>query len=131
MKAQVSVEMLIIIGIGVAIISIYILYSYNFFYSYKINTDTTITREALEKIVKNAEFVFRQGEPARQEINICLPASIKNCSINNKTLSCSFQDNTQVFYDSKVNLNGSLPQTPGCWDLILISKDNFVEINQS
>lgn len=129
MKAQVSVEMLIVVGIGVALVSIYVLHSYNLFYYYKTNMDTTIAEDSLEKIAKNAEFVSYQGEPARQKINICLPSGVENCSIlnNNKTLSCNLTDKT-VFYDSEVNLNGTLPQSSGCWDLILSSKNNFVEI---
>ena len=131
MKAQVSIELLTIVGIGIAILSIYILHSYNLFYYYKTNTDITLTKESLEKIAKNAEFVSYQGEPARQKINICFPSSLENCSImNNKTLSCNLTTKDNVFYSSKVNLNGTLPQTPGCFDLILSAKDDFVEIKK-
>jgi uncharacterized protein (UPF0333 family) len=132
MKAQVSIELLIVVGIGIAIVSLYILYSYNFFYSYKSNTDISMTKEALQKIVQNANFVARQGEPARQKINICLPLSLQSCSIlNNKTLLCTLQNNKEVFYDSEVDLTGNLPQTSGCWNLILSAKENYVEINQT
>ena len=132
MKAQISVEFLIIVGLGIAILSLYVLYSYNFFYSYKSNTEISMTKEALQKIAKNANFVFMQGKPAREKINICLPLSIKNCSIiNNKTLSCTLQNNKEVFYDAEVDLVGSLPQTSGCWDLILSAKNGYVEINQT
>ena len=129
MKAQVSVEMLVVVGIGVAIVSIYTLHSYNLFYHYKTNMDHTIARDSLEKIAKNAEFVFYQGEPARQKINICFPSNTESCSIlgDNRTLYCDLGDE-EVFYDSKVDLNGTLPQSSGCWDLILSVEGNFVEI---
>ena len=132
MKAQVSTEFLIIVGLGIAIVSLYILYSYNFFYSYKTNTEISMTKEALQKIAKNANFVFIQGKPARQKINICLPPSVQNCSIlNNKTLLCTLQNNKNVFYDSEVDLVGSIPNTSGCWNLILSAKNGYVEINQT
>ncbi len=130
MKAQVSVELLVIVGIGVALVSIYVLHSYNLFYNYKTNMDNTIAKDALEKIAKKAEFVSYQGKPARQNINICFPSGIENCSIlsNNRTLHCNMHEGKEVFYDSEVDLNGTVPQISGCWDLVISAKDNFVEI---
>jgi hypothetical protein len=134
MKAQVSVELLVVVGVGLAIVSIYVLYSYNMFYSYKTNVDATITKESLQKIAKAAEFVLYQEEPARQKVNICLPSSIEGCylRIDNLTLACNLTNRDYpLYYVSDVYLNGTLPQSSGCWDLILSAKDGYVQINQT
>ena len=130
MKAQVSVEFMIVVGIGIAIISLYIIYGYNALYSYKVNNDISLVKNSLEKIAKTAENVAFQGKPAKQKINICFPLTLKNCSVINKTLSCSLNDGKEIYQDSKINLTGTLPDS-GCWDIILEAEENFVNITLS
>ncbi len=130
MRAQISVEFLIIVGLGIGLVSLYVLYGYDALYSYKINNEVSLVRSSLEKIAKTADFVAIQGKPARQKINICLPLSLDNCTVNNKTLFCSLQGGKEIFYDSKIDLTGSLPGS-GCWDLILKAEENFVNITVS
>ena len=130
MDGQVSVELLIIVGIGVGMISLYILYGYNALYSYKVNNDISLVKNSLEKIAKNAEFVALQGKPAKEKIEICFPLTLKNCSVNNKTLSCSLSNGKEIYQDSEVNLKGTLPGS-GCWNLILKADENFVNITIS
>jgi len=130
MKAQVSVEFLIIVGLGIGIISLYILYGYNALYSYKVNNDVSLVKNSLEKIAKTAEFVALQGKPAKEKIEVCFPLTLKNCSVINKTLSCSLNDGKEIYQDSEVNLKGTLPGS-GCWNLILKAEKNFVNITIS
>ncbi len=130
MKAQVSVELLVVVGIGIAIISLYVIYGYDALYSYKMNNDISLVKNSLEKIANSAEEVSFQGEPAKQKINICLPLSLENCSISNKTLSCTLNSGKEIYQDSKVDLTGTLPGS-GCWDLILDAEENFINITLS
>lgn len=130
MKAQVSLEFLIVVGICVGIISLYIIYGYDALYSYKVNNDISLVKNSLEKIAKTADDISFQGKPAQQKINICFPLTLENCSVTNKSLSCTLQNTQEIFYDSKVNLTGNLPGS-GCWDLILKAEDNFVNITLS
>ena len=127
MKAQVSVEFLIVVGIGIIIVSSYVLYSYNAIYSYKINTDVSITKDALKKISENSKFVFNQRKPAKHTITICLPETITNCSLNNTILACYIGDKL-IEDTSEVNLTGWIPNNSGCYEIKLVAEDNYVNL---
>jgi len=127
MKAQVSVEFLMVIGIGIIIVSSYVVYSYHAIYSYKVNTDISITKDALKKISENSNFVFQQGKPAKHTITICLPETITECSLNNTVLACYLGDKL-IESTSEVNLTGWIPNTSGCYEIKLVAEDNYVNL---
>lgn len=125
MKAQISVEYFIVLGIGIALLSTYLLSSYDTLYSNQVTNEISMTKESLEKIAKTADFVAMQGTPAKQKISVCFPVSIKNCTIEGKTLDCSLFNGRQVYYDSKVNLTGQLPSGGGCYYLSIKAEENI------
>ncbi len=127
MKAQVSVEFLIVVGIGIIIISSYVIYSYNAVYSYKINTDISITKDSLKKITENSKFVFNQRKPAKHTITVCLPETITNCSLNDTIITCYLGDK-MIYEVSEINLTGWIPNSSGCHKIKLIAEDNYVAL---
>jgi len=131
MKGQVSVEMLIVLGLGLVLVGIYTLYGYASIDSYKKENDFFLTRDSLEKIGETAQFVALQGYPAKQKINTCFPMSLLACSVSNMTLSCSLRGGQVVEYTSKVYLNGTLPASSGCWDVLVEAHDGAVTISLS
>lgn len=127
MKAQVSVEFLIIVGIGIIIISSYVIYSYQAIYSYKINTDISITKDSLKKIIENSKFVFNQRKPAKHTITVCLPETITNCLLNNTLIICYLGDK-MIYETSEINLTGWIPNNSGCHEIKLVAEDNYVNL---
>ncbi|MCK4730057.1 MAG: hypothetical protein KAT28_01955 [Candidatus Aenigmarchaeota archaeon] len=127
MKAQVSIEFLMVVGIGIIIVSSYVVYSYHAIYSYKINTDVSITKDALKKISENSNFVFNQRKPAKHTITICLPETITGCSLNNTILACHIGDK-MIYETSEVNLTGWIPNNSGCYEIKLVAEDTYVNL---
>ncbi|RLI99379.1 MAG: hypothetical protein DRP06_03585 [Candidatus Aenigmatarchaeota archaeon] len=109
------------------IIASYTIYSYQAICSYKINTEISITNDALKKISENSKFVFNQKKPAKHTITICLPESITNCSINNTILSCYLGDKL-IEHTSEVNLTGWIPNISGCHEIKLVAENDYVDL---
>jgi uncharacterized protein (UPF0333 family) len=131
MKGQVSVEMLIVFGLGITIVGIYLMYSYSSIDAYKKGNDEFLMKSSLEKISEASKFVFQQGEPARQRINVCFPISFSNCSISTGTITCFLRSGQRVEQDMGVSINGALPETSGCWDIQVQAEAGFVNLSVS
>ena len=129
MKAQVSIEFLVLVGLGLLIISIYTLYGYDILSSYKQNSDTSLTYQSIEKIVRTAEYLYSQGEPAKQRIYTCFPLSLENCSImNNNTILCYLNNKKEISSESTVQLNGTTFQKSGCCYINIEVIGNLVNV---
>ncbi len=130
MNGQVSVEMLIVIGLGLVIVGIYAIYGYASIDSYSKGSDELLMRDSLEKVGETAKFVSLQGIPAKQQINICLPASFRGCSHLNGSaeLACNLTGNRIIQHDAGANVNGTLPSISGCWNLAIEAKAGYVNL---
>jgi hypothetical protein len=132
MNGQVSVEMLIVVGLGIAIVGIYTIYGYNSVDAYQKGNDGFLMKDSLEKISETAKFVANQGEPAKQQINVCFPISLDNCSISTGTITCFLRKDQRIEQDVGVMINGSLPTTSGCWDIsVQATSSGYVNLSIS
>lgn len=123
--------MLIVVGFGLVLVGVYVIYGFASVDSYKKGNDFFLTRDSLEKIGETANFVSLQGYPAKQEVNVCFPMSLSNCSVSNDTISCSLRDGQIVYYTSSVYLNGTLPDNSGCWNVLVEAHDGAVNLSVS
>jgi len=131
MNGQVSVEMLIVVGLGIALVGIYIIYGYSSVDAYRKGNDEFLMKDSLEKISETAKFVANQGEPARQQIDVCFPVSLDNCSITTGTITCFLKGGQRVQQAVGVSINGTLPASAGCWELVIQATSGFVNLSVS
>jgi uncharacterized protein (UPF0333 family) len=131
MNGQVSVEMLIVIGLGLVIVGVYAIYGYASIDSYKRGSDDFLMKDSLEKIAQTAKFVSLQGLPAKQQINVCFPVSLSNCSITNTngTITCFLRSGQIIQQDTSTKINGSLPNNSGCWNMGIEAMGGFVNLS--
>jgi len=125
MNGQVSVEMLIVIGLGLVIVGIYAIYGYSSIDAYTKGSDELLMKDSLEKVAQTAKFVSLQGIPAKQQINICLPASFRGCNNLNGSaeMTCNLTGNRIIQHDMGANVTGTLPNNSGCWKLTVEAKE--------
>ncbi|MGC9310692.1 MAG: hypothetical protein ACP5E4_03115 [Candidatus Aenigmatarchaeota archaeon] len=123
MKAQVSMEYMIVVGFGLFFLAVYTISSYSTIYSYRQGNDAYLVKDSLEKMGSVAEFVSLQGAPARQTAGVCFPQSFAGCSIDadNRTISCSLDGGQSISGTMPVDVSGTLPASSGCWKVMLES----------
>ncbi|MFT4326848.1 MAG: hypothetical protein ACMXYK_05070 [Candidatus Woesearchaeota archaeon] len=133
MKAQISLETIVVIGIMITILAIII----------SINTDITSTfsivenekniDQALQTITSSAQFVFSQGLGAKEEVWIQLPGNIHNSSINNQTIEFylySARTGTRRMGTTlPFPINGTLPENRGRHRITIESFGGFVNVS--
>ncbi len=85
-------------------------------------------KDSLEKIGETSRFVALQGEPARQQINICFPVSFSNCSISTETITCYLKSGQRIENEIGTSINGTLPTNSGCWDLSVKAENGIVNL---
>jgi len=132
MKSQVAVEYLIIVSLAFMILIPLILYLNQTFIGY--NDDNKLSRadEAVKKIAHTADWVYSQGPPAKQTIEIFIPKDVEKISLDNKTIEFKVRTSagvTDVFYETVAELNGALPSTSGYYFISLTAFQDYVNIS--
>jgi type II secretory pathway pseudopilin PulG len=96
----------------------------------------TYARNAAKQIADAASLVHSQGSPAKINIKVFIPSSIKNVSIYNKTIV--FQvitgpQTAEIWYTSTADMQGEekIPVNEGYYYFDIISHDTYVEINRT
>ncbi|MBW2996245.1 hypothetical protein KY332_03020 [Candidatus Woesearchaeota archaeon] len=131
-RAQVSMEYLIIVGFVAAITIPLIL----IFTSHSTEMDEQVISNQVDniasKIVDSAESVYYLGESSKVTFRVYIPKKINSITIGN---------NEVVFYVSKlvgvdevvkycpVPINGSLSTTAGIYDIVVESKGDYVWVS--
>ncbi len=130
MKAQASVEYLVIIGLALAILVPLILYSNQNLLGYKEDVKISSAKAAASKIAESANWVYSQGPPARLTINVCIPEGVEEVLLDSMVLfklktSAGIVD---IYSDTIPMLNGSVPTNNGCYFIALIADKYSVNI---
>jgi uncharacterized protein (UPF0333 family) len=130
MKAQASVEYLVIIGLALAILMPIILYSNQNLISYKEDVKLSSAKSAVNKLAESANWVYSQGPPARLTVNICIPDGVEEISLNSILMfkvrtSAGVSD---VYHETVPTLNGSIPTNSGCYFISLVAYNDYVKI---
>jgi uncharacterized protein (UPF0333 family) len=132
MKSQVAVEYLIIVSVAFMILIPTILYLNQTFTGYNDDNKLSKASETVKKIGQTADWVYSQGPPAKQTIEIFIPKDLEEISLNNKTVLFKVRTSagvSDVFYESVAPLNGTLPSNSGYYFISLTAFQNYVNIS--
>lgn len=138
MKAQASMEHVMIVGVAL----VTILPMVYLFYSYSQSSVEGINLARLNKfgrsLVNNAESVYYLGAPTRITIEESMPDGIRNMTIKSDDLLGIYEliftlnDGSDIAYSSNVNISGSFNEddfSVGLKNIIIESRGTYVLIN--
>jgi len=132
MKSQVAVEYLIIVSVAFMILIPTILYLNQSFIGYSDDNKLSKASETVKKIGQTADWVYSQGPPAKQTIEIFIPKDLEEISLNNKTVLFKVRTSagvSDIFYESVAPLNGTLPSNSGYYFISLTAFQDYVNIS--
>ena len=130
-KAQVSVEYLLIMGFA-TLMTIPLLIIY-----YKYTSETTnsvVYGQSLQiarKIIDSSESVYYLGKPSQTTLKVNFPDNIYSINLSNKELVFkvkTINGLSDIVQISSVNLSGSLPTSPGVHIVTVKAEDGYVLI---
>jgi uncharacterized protein (UPF0333 family) len=128
MKAQVSVELLLILVLFLGVITPL------FYFTFSQSADEiklSKAEHALDSIAKSADYVYSLDEGTKTQIEIELPDGILNSTISGKTIAYNIETRsgtTDVFSISISNLYGALPVKSSAHIVTLEHTDTGVRI---
>lgn len=132
MKAQVAVEYLMIISFALIVITSVSLYVNQFFIGYNEDTKLSLATNAVKKLGESANWVFFQGPPAKITSNVCIPDGITEPpSLDNKMIQFKVKTSagiSDIYFETIPELQGSIPQSSGCYHISLTAHENYVNI---
>lgn len=132
MKAQVALEYLVIVSVALLILVPLVLYANQMFLGYKENTRISLAKNAVKKIGEHADWVYSQGRPARNEIQVYMPDGIEEASLENNEILLKIKTSagtSDIFYRTVSPLNGSIPYNSGYYIISLVAFQNYVNIS--
>ena len=132
MKAQVSIEYLIIVSVAIMILLPLIIYVNEMIRNYNEETKISLAKNAVKKLGESADWVYSQGEPAKMETEVYFPEGIAQTSLENNTILLRMKvlsGTSDVYYSTISPLNGSIPSIPGYYTISLVSYQNYVNIS--
>lgn len=134
MKAQVAVEYLIIVSLALMILIPYVLYLNDLSQSYSETNRLTVARNSIDKIGRNVDWVYSQGEGAKMETEILVPEGVESIQFLNKTILWKVRTSagiSDVYYTTITNVTGSIPTTPGYRIILIQAFRGYVNVSTS
>ena len=134
MKAQVSVEYMLIMGFA-ALMTVPLLLIY---YTYSSDTsDSVAASQALQiarKIADASESVYYLGKPSQTMLKFSFPDNIHSTNLSNKEVVFKMKTKngvTDIVQVSSVNMSGSLPTAQGIHIITIKAEDGYVQITSN
>ncbi|NUN11214.1 hypothetical protein HUU53_01055 [Candidatus Micrarchaeota archaeon] len=129
MKAQVALEYVVLIIISLAII----IPAYYFYYSDASEQIRVFqTKKLVNDVAEEANHAFLLGPGTITRLNTFIPQGIAT-QVKNHTIIANFSTragDNQLFANTIPSINGSLPTSPGAYQVTLIvHEDETVEIS--
>jgi hypothetical protein len=134
MKAQVAIEYLAIISFALMILIPYTLYLQSVSRNLSEENDLTIASNSVQKIGQTSDWIYSQGQPAKTTILVQIPKNVEEISFNGKMMNWKIRTSSgtsDIYYISVANLTGSLPKTPGYYNVLIQAIENGVNISVS
>lgn len=113
MKAQSSIEYLIVVGFALAILTPL------FYLSLTYSSDSFMVSQAsqaVESVAKAVDYVYTLGPNSKASVTVFLPHSINRTLVGNRTILVivsTSAGNADAFANVKANVSGSLPRLQG------------------
>ena len=133
MKAQSSLEYMLLIGFVTLAISIVLITAYFYINFSKDRIKENQVENFSGKIISSAESVFFSGEPSQTTITIYIPSGVEDINFNAKELEITYitsSGTNKVSFSSRVNLSGEINKLEGTKILIIKALENEVLITQ-
>ncbi|MEM5773348.1 MAG: hypothetical protein QXL86_03975 [Candidatus Aenigmatarchaeota archaeon] len=134
MKAQVAIEYLAIVSFALLVLIPYALYLQSVSRNLNEDNSLTIASNSVQKIGQTADWIFSQGEPAKITILIQIPSNVEEITFNGKIMNWKIRTSaglSDVYYISAANLTGSLPTSPGYYNILIKAIEGGVNISVS
>jgi hypothetical protein len=134
MRAQVSVEYMILVGF-LLVITIPLILVYNS--QYKGTNEQIISNQAYQlgqKIVDTAESIYYLGQPSKTTLKIYIPNQIQNISIGSNEIVFNVMVSggiDQVVKVSSVPINGTIQSSSGIHYVMFQSVGSYVNISST
>ena len=133
MKAQSSLEYMLLIGFVTLAISIVLITAYFYINFSKDRIKENQVENFSGKIISSAESVFFSGEPSQTTITIYIPSGVEDINFNAKELEITYitsSGTNKVSFSSRVDLSGEINKLEGTKILIIKALENEVLITQ-
>ena len=129
MRAQTSVEFLVILAVSVTILAIVLAVAYEQFTTLQITKGNADARNSVDVLKAAATEVYAQGEGSRKQVFVRLPPEYQGADsyVANRTISMKVRGN-DVASTTDFDVYGSLPGTSGGHFVWVISEGNRVRI---
>ena len=134
MKAQVSVEYMLVMGFA-ALMTIPLLLIY---YTYSSDTsDSVAVSQALQiarRIVDSSESVYYLGKPSQTTLKLNFPERIYSTNLSNREVVFKIKTKngiTDIVQVSSVNMSGSLPTSQGIHIITVKAEEGYVQITSN
>ena len=131
-KAQVSLEFMMIVGVALLMTLPLIL----IFYRQSENINSEIGASQLDKVASEirdaADEVYYLGSPSKKTVTVYMPEGVNNISITNNTIIFTVEapgSDYELVKWSVTTLNGSLQTYPGIHHISVEAYDNYVQIS--
>jgi hypothetical protein len=131
MKAQVSIEYLIIVSVALMVLLPLILYARTTFSGYAENNKISLARSAVDKLGGGVNWVYSQGPPAKLTLQLCIP-DLEEISLENRTILFKIETSagiSDIFYETVPELDGYLPTREACYPIQLVAYETYVDIS--
>lgn len=132
-KAQISLEYMIIIGFALIITLPLLVIFFSNSSELTENVNTHQAKKIVREVVSAAEKVYYLGEPSQAVVRINMPGGVEDVIIRNKEflLKVQFRTSiTDIYEVSSVNLTGSISSTSGIKNILVQAHEDFVNITE-
>jgi len=92
----------------------------------------TYAKNAVKKIVENADLVYSQRLGAKVKIGVYIPMGVESVNITGRSVIMRVRTSSgvsDIFETSMADLNGSLPATSGFHWVLIEAKGDYVQIS--
>jgi len=134
MKAQISVEYMLVIGFAALMTAPLLL----IYYTYSSDSsDSVATSQALQisrRIVDASESVYYLGKPSQTTLKLNFPDNIYSINLSNKEVVFKIKTKngiTDIVQVSAANITGNLPTTEGIHIITVKAEDGYVQITSN
>ena len=134
MKAQVSVEYLIIVSFAIMVLIPYILYLNDLSQSYSESNKLTVAKNSVDKLGQTVDWVFSQGEGAKTRIDVLVPEGVESIEFIGRTISWKVRTSagvSDVYYIAVANVTGSMSTSPGYRNVLVQAFRDGVNVSSS
>jgi uncharacterized protein (UPF0333 family) len=128
-RAQTSIEYLIIVGFAFAAIAILFIVYYEHDASTKAQVMVSQVDRIAKKVVDSAESVYFMGAPTRSRLKVYMPSNIEEITITNNEINFrvrTAEGISDLDYSTEINITGNLSSSQGIKYISVIAQPGNV-----